>query len=420
MQIFKNRPLALAICIAVLSAVLLFRADAMVSQLLLFALVTLSVLLLLIAVLHRHMGRRILLTLLCLLCTVAVLGSSYLFFHVRYDSLQKLNGQTCQAEGYVLERMDSAAYNSHLRIHVTSLNGKASSMDAILECSYLSALQVGDRFILSAVPREYTENELFDEENFRLSEGCLMILTSSSDHDYEILPERENGWRITASKLNTRLSYALRNRIGGEEGGLAAALVLGNRSWLTADTAVAFRRAGVSHLLALSGLHVSILVGFLELLLRRLHIPKVARAWIVPLFAFVYLILTGLSVSTCRAVLMICVLYIGILLRANYDSFTALCSALLLILVVTPYAILDISMWMSFLAAGSIVIFSPACMRTIDASPLRQKLPPRLFRIGKAIISAILQTWRCCCFPQACLVRFPWHLWRIHCCCPCQ
>jgi ComEC/Rec2-related protein len=202
------------------------------------------------------------------------------------------------------------------------------------------------------------------------------------------LGQAENDPLIWASKLNTRLSYGLRNAIGGEVGGVGAALLLGNRSWLSEDTVLAFRRAGVSHLLALSGLHVSILIGFLELVFRKLKLPHTARAVTVPLFALGYLALSGFAVSTWRAVLMICVLYLAYLFRADYDAFTALSLTLALILAVTPYAVLDLSLWMSFLAAGSIIVFSPAVSSFLWRWKRRTRLPAPLFRVLSAIASA--------------------------------
>lgn len=388
MQIFKNRPLALAACIFAITAVLASIAEKRTVIYGIFITLALLLLLLILKILHKKKSRERALLALVLSFVLLSLCSSYLFFHVRYADVQKKNGEEVTAEGYVLERLGSAPYYTHLRVHLTSLDGERVGYDAILETTYTSALQAGDRFSVTGIQRAFTEEEAFDEESFRLAEGCMTVITCDTPKKCQFLAPTTN-LRILANRLNLRLSYLLRSRIGGETGGVASALLLGNRTWLTKDAALHFRRAGVSHLLALSGLHVSILIGALEFILRKLYLPKLARAAIVPVFAIGYLALTGFSMSTCRAVLMICVLYVGVLLRAQYDSFTALCVTLSAILLVTPYAVLDLSMWMSFLAAGAIIIFSPALSDALELLRVKCRLPNAIYRVLVACLSAL-------------------------------
>lgn len=388
MQIFRNRPLALSACLLALCAVLTRPLSGTYKLVLLLLAAGALVVLLAVSLIRRRMGRGICLLSLCLGGVLLALASSYLFFNVRYAKVQALVETECTAEGVVTERMYSVSYGAQLAVRLDELNGESCRVGAILECEYASSLQVGDCFSVTAVPREFTKDELFDEANYHLADDCLLVMTVPASDACHYLGQAENDPLIWASKLNTRLSYGLRNAIGGEVGGVGAALLLGNRSWLSEDTVLAFRRAGVSHLLALSGLHVSILIGFLELVFRKLKLPHTARAVTVPLFALGYLALSGFAVSTWRAVLMICVLYLAYLFRADYDAFTALSLTLALILTVTPYAVLDLSLWMSFLAAGSIIVFSPAVSSFLWRWKRRTRLPAPLFRVLSAIASA--------------------------------
>jgi len=243
------------------------------------------------------------------------------------------------------------------------------------------------------VPRDYLAEDDFNERTFRLSNGCLLILTVSDAADCQRTNRTHSGIEIRSVKLNQKLSYALRNAIGGEEGGLCAAFLLGNRTWITDDTILHFRRAGISHLLALSGLHVSILIAFVDLILKGFRVPRILRAILIPLFAIGYLFLTGCAMSTCRAVFMACILYFAFLSRSRYDSFTALCSVLAVILFVTPYAIYDLSLWMSFLAAASIIVFSPALGAWMRKSKYLSKMPRLIAKSIGAVVSALFIGW---------------------------
>lgn len=388
MRIFYRRPLALAACLCAVCAVLIWQWSG--GAKLILGIFALSLLLLLLTgcLLRKRFGYAALVSVLSLVGVCLSVLSSYLFFNVRYESYRAMDGEVCEAEGIVLERLQATSFSTQLRVRLTEIDGEACRAGAVVECTYASALQVGDCFCMTATPRDFEKDELFDEETYRLSDGCLTVLVCADAEQCRVLDEKSNSPLVWASRINTALSSLLQSTVGGEAGGVTAALLLGNRSWLSGDHTLDFRRAGVSHLLALSGLHVSILIGFAEFLLRRLFLPPKARAVLVPSVAVGYVVLTGMSVSTWRAALMLCVLYLGLLLRENYDSFTALCVVLVLILIVTPYAVLDLSLWMSFLAAGSIIVFSPAVQRLFAA--WEKKRPPRLiFSIGKAVVGAL-------------------------------
>lgn len=390
MKIFQNRPLAFCGCLfAILSAVGIRLSASQKSILFLAAAVAFLAVIILCAILRRF-GRGRLLLLLCLGTALLSLTSSYLFFNVRYAAWQARNGVPCVAEGTVQEMLTENSYSTTYRVRIERIDGEKTDTGAVLECAYASTLQRGDTFRVRAVPRAFTEDETFDEERYRLSDGCLTVLTCASAADCERTGRDTSDLLLKCASWNTRLSFGLRNRVGGEMGGLAAALLLGNRSWIGADTELDFQRAGISHLLSLSGLHVSILIGFLELLLRKLRLAKIFRAVLIPTCAVGYLAVTGVAVSTARAVLMLCILYLAVLFRERYDAFTALCTVLSLILGLTPYAVLDLSLWMSFLAVASILIFMPAVSAWLWRWRERHKPSKWIFSLFSALVSAIM------------------------------
>ena len=388
MQIFKNRPLALAMCLFALIALAVYDLNSIL-KLILLILILLSLLFVVFyTILKRKRSKRFIQPALCLFFALLAVSSSFSFFNVRYAEFREKNGTQRIAEGYVLERLSYSSFYSGFRVHLTALDGETVSVDAMLECEFPSSLQVGDRFVADAMQREFREDETFEEEVYRLASGCFLVLVCANADAYEILEEPSHAPSVLLSQWNQRLSYQLQSK-NGEGSGLSAALLLGNRRWISADTELSFRRSGVSHLLALSGLHVSILIGFFELLFRLLHLPRVAKLLLMPALAVLYLALTGFAVSTCRAVLMLCVLYCGFLLRRQYDPFTSLCTVLTVILLMTPYAVMDISMWLSFLAAGSIIIFLPFVNTALEEWQEGSKLPSVLSRTLCKLIVAV-------------------------------
>ena len=355
MQIFKNRPLAGFACSLAFCALLahILGKDLKFQVILWIGIA--SVCALLLSIVWRHVGRLLPL----LLGALLAFSSSYLYFDRYLAQCREMVGEELLVEGVVIHRADATEFASSFGVRLERIGEEASGEKVILSCEYPSALQIGDAFVATVTQREFTKGARFDELRYYNADGYTRILACESAEACTITEHGKGGLTVLLKKWNSMLSARMSETIGREEGALVSAVLLGNREGLSNETQMHFRRTGVSHLLALSGMHVSILIGALELLLRRLRVGKLIRAGIMPVVLIAYLALTGFSPSAVRAVLMVCVLYLGFLLRADYDSLTALSAVLSGMLILTPYAVADLSMWMSYLAAASIIVFYP-------------------------------------------------------------
>ena len=170
-------------------------------------------------------------------------------------------------------------------------------------------------------------------------------------------------WRI--QQIRNRISQRIDNTAKGDASAVLKALVVGDRSGISPGLFEIFHRAGVGHLLAISGLHIGMIATVSFLIFRRLlsHVkPLLWRAWtrrgaallsLIPVF--VYGILAGMSPSTQRAVIMVAVFLFTFLLKRDQDSINTLAIAALIILVVNPPSLFSISFQLSFIAVFSII-----------------------------------------------------------------
>ncbi len=388
MHVFRERPLAFACCAFAAAAVLARSMTASVQIICIIASV-LALLVLIFLYLKKKKRAIFLATLLLLAVTLALL-SSYLFFHVRYQNWQDRIGEDCVVEGVILEREVGKPYQSVLVAEIYSINGKTCLTDVRLQFPYATTLQVGDRFRLSGVgapfESKYTENEEIDS----IKDGILLCITSEDMHNCELIENDRFSLRAKLSRWNFAASYYLEQTIGGEAGKLSSALLLGTRDHLSGDTSLHFRRAGVSHLLALSGLHISILIAALEFFLRAVSCPKRIRAITVFAIAFGYLFFTGASPSTTRAVLMLGVLTLGYYWKTDYDPLTSVSTVLALMLLIWPNAVLDIGLWLSFVACAAILIFLPAFDGIQEFLFARLTISARLIKAISGAITAVI------------------------------
>ncbi len=388
MHIFKDRPLAFACCAFAAAAVLARSMTASVQIICIIA--SVLALLVLIFLFFKKKKREIFLTSLVVFAVTLALLSSYLFFHIRYQNWQDRIGEECVVEGVILEREVGKPYQSTLIAEIHSINAKACYADVRLQFPYASTLQVGDRFRLTGMGAPFETQYMENEEINSLKDGILLCITSEDMQNCELLEDGKFSLRATLSRWNFAASYYLEQTIGWEAGKLSSALLLGTRDHLSGDTSLHFRRAGVSHLLALSGLHVSILIAALELLLRALACPKRIRSITVFVIAFGYLFFTGASPSIARAVLMLGVLTLGYYWKTDYDPFTSVSVVLALLLLISPNAVLDMGMWLSFVAAASIIIFLPAFESVQEFLYTKLHVSSRLIKVISGAITAVI------------------------------
>ncbi|MDY6952991.1 MAG: ComEC/Rec2 family competence protein, partial [Thermodesulfobacteriota bacterium] len=147
--------------------------------------------------------------------------------------------------------------------------------------------------------------------------------------------------------------------------GLLKALIIGDRTAISPESRRAFQRIGISHLLAISGLHVGMVATLSFFLFRRLLARSqriLMAAWVTRGAALMsvlpvlfYGFLAGMSPATQRAVIMVTVFLLALLFEREHDSMNTLAVAALVILIITPTALFEISFQLSFVAVFSIL-----------------------------------------------------------------
>lgn len=185
----------------------------------------------------------------------------------------------------------------------------------------------------------------------------------------------ENQWKILAhDKANWVLAkiYALRDfflsliakfATTKDEFAVASAIMLGYRDYMNADIVQAYASSGALHVLSVSGLHVGVLFIGLQFVFGFMNNKgnrwRYAQAAIFISIMLLYAVLTGLSPSVLRAVVMFSFFVIGKAINRNANMYNILAVSCLLLLLWNPYLITEIGFKLSYLAVLGIVIFYP-------------------------------------------------------------
>lgn len=135
-------------------------------------------------------------------------------------------------------------------------------------------------------------------------------------------------------------------------------ILLGYNDNLSEDIQESFRKSSLSHLLAVSGAHITYIILGLSYLLRKLSITKNTRNLLTTLFLIFFMYITGFTSSVVRASIMGIILLFSIVFHRKNDIKTSLSLSILLILINNPYKILDVGLLLSYFATIGIICFS--------------------------------------------------------------
>lgn len=286
------------------------------------------------------------------------------------EAAQSLAGRSLVMSG-VIEDCERGEEKTVLTVRLTALQEKGNSLELPSGLSrvrltlYEEAwITPGSTFEMTgklSVPDGKRNPGGFDYRNYLLARGIRLTASASEIGEICLTGESPTIYtRLRAFRMH--LARRLYEVLDEREASLAGALLLGERvdSALQTD----FQEAGLSHLLALSGLHVGLISAMLLFLTRPL--PERAGWTLVAVFLGIWLLLTGLSPSVFRAVMMFWIAGLASCERKTYDLVTTLLFLASLFLIVSPALLFDGGFLLSFGAVAGIAVFNGPLSRKID------------------------------------------------------
>ncbi len=183
---------------------------------------------------------------------------------------------------------------------------------------------------------------------------------------YEIAPPVAQGGDLVLD-LRHSMTARIMATLPGAKGGIAAALITGEKAGIPPDVAQEFRDSGLAHMLVIAGLHMSLVAGFVFFITRAvlalvpwlaLRYPIKKAAAVASLAAATaYLVISGGAVPTERAFMMCCLGILAILFDRAVFSMRGLALAAVFILTENPVALMGVSFQMSFAAVVALIAF---------------------------------------------------------------
>ncbi|TQD38539.1 ComEC/Rec2 family competence protein [Haloflavibacter putidus] len=259
------------------------------------------------------------------------------FYHNYIAEINRLNNQTTQGKILFSVRKDSSS--------IVYTPGQRLMLNAQLKPVFKSG-----------------NPHQFDYRNYLEKQRVLRQAVSFDQENIRVLPVAQNLFTKT-SHIRTSITQSLaKNGFSTAHINLIQALILGQKQELSKDVYTSFTEAGVVHVLAVSGLHVGIILYLLYALLfplGRFRKGKTIRMLIAIILLWLYAALVGFSPSVLRAVTMFSFLGLGLASNRKVFSLNMLALSALVLLIAEPYFIFSVGFQLSYAAVFMIVCFQP-------------------------------------------------------------
>ena len=329
---------------------------------------------------------------MCLFAAALALILSFRFCNLKYQKAADFaTEENVSYEAIFLERNSVFSSGTYCTVRLRSISGTPINCKATLFLPTVSDLSVNNIFSGYATiqPPGDTDSEIRQS----MADGIFLSLEADNG-DYTLLGQ-DTGIGASLRLWKAKLSGFVEASLKRDAAALVSAMLFGNRFSVNAQIRLNFRMLGISHLLAISGMHLSVVAYLLHRMMRRLFPPRAAIPIVIAAI-WLFAALIGLPYSVVRAAIMLTFIQASFLLRRENDTITALVAAAAIITAVSPMALFSLSFQMSFLATLGLCTLGfamqKALVRRISAKHFRGKILRYFLSLSCATISAVLFT----------------------------
>jgi competence protein ComEC len=277
---------------------------------------------------------------------------------------------TCELSGIItmiVEKKSSRAL--YVKDNVVTLPNKDPYVceNIIIYCKDNQTYLVGNRItVLGTIqkfseatnPGQFNERMYYKIENIDFKVNAEQIIITDAGY---------SKFHAVLGRWKSKLIQVYDTLLSEKESGALIAMLLGEKYLLKEEIKNLYQQNGISHVLAISGLHVSLIGMFLFYLLKKIKLPIPLATFLTIFFIYSYGVLTNFSVSTNRAVVMMTVMLLSALVGKTYDMLSAMALSAFLILLQNPLELLNAGFLLSFGAVLGIALILP-CLQILFPS----------------------------------------------------
>ncbi len=276
---------------------------------------------------------------------------SYVAVYLPLHNCERYNGTERELSFAVFDRIYENEYLSCYGMKVLSAEDEELvGKRMLLFCG--ERLDIGEEYIGACRLSALEDTETFEEKSYYTSVGYSL---AASGNDFEHIGSAED---IEAQIWHFRERIDGKFRELSEKAGpYLSAVLTGEREGMSERDKMYFTYSGTTHLLAISGMHLSLIILAVTLFCRALSLSKRWITYISIILSALYCGLSGFAFSLIRAAVMVLFSSLAYLLSRERDSYTALALSAFLIILAAPYSITNLGLWLSLFATFGILLY---------------------------------------------------------------
>lgn len=243
--------------------------------------------------------------------------------------------------------------------------------------------EIGDSVTFRGVASKLKNSYTFPAEDYYKAKGLFLRINRVKNFEYT--PRTGFSAKKTLYAYRDKIIGVIGDNMDTDGKAVMEAMLFGDKSDLESSQKTLMYRAGIGHLMAVSGVHLSVFCSFFWFFLSRLPINKYFRFGLLSVPILCFAAMAGFSNSVVRAAIMMAIVYGAALFRRRSDVFNSLGISVILLTAFSPFAVRDASFLLSVGGVFAIGVAAPALIRAIE-----QYL--KLGNISKSVITSFCVT----------------------------
>ncbi|MCM1023887.1 MAG: ComEC/Rec2 family competence protein [Prevotella sp.] len=277
-----------------------------------------------------------------------------------YENIVKYDGCDVELEGTI---SDFSEYSGDITLFTVKgvINGDVSAELTFFADS--SDAQIGDRINVAGKAAVFEDSYKFPAKSYNKAKGVYLRLNNASvlscTHKKFSLKRVVNSYR-------EYILGVINDRMDGDCAAVMTAMLFGDKSAIDSSEKTLMYRAGIGHIMAVSGVHLSVVCSLFWFVISRLPVNRYIRFGLLMIPVLCFVMLAGMSNSVIRAAIMIALVYGAGLFRRRADTFNSLGIAVILLTAASPFAVRDASFLLSVCGVFGIGVAAPAVTDEIE------------------------------------------------------
>lgn len=289
-------------------------------------------------------------------------------------------------------------YKTTYKIKVESVNGNREYKNTYLQLEIKKAndgitYKYGQKLLIAGTFKEADgkrNNSGFDYKEYLKINKMHGIITAKQE-SIKVLKEKNlNIILININRCNNKIKENANKLFDKNEANLLSGILIGDKEGIEKEVQENFRDSNLSHMLAVSGAHVSYVILGITYALKKVKVNKLWSNMITIVTLCCFIFLTGASPSVIRACIMAIYIIIGHMMHRKTKLISSVSLSLLIILILNPYKLFDIGLQLSYGGTIGIILFSGVLAKKAKLNNLLEGFVNKLkYRVKQLIVVCV-------------------------------